>query len=182
MNATEQLNPNGLGTIGVADALRDFLAKRFPDFHVVRSYLGIDSADGSNADAAGKSARILVIPDSFALDPKSRGRLARQVVCRIVLVKDFEISTTAETTFAPPGEVDPLVRTLDEIAQLFTEETRILETADGASDVYCPEARIVSDVGLYDVDQLAKGRFLAGIEVAIFETIQRKLETEENVG
>ncbi|MBR2004563.1 MAG: hypothetical protein IKK39_16515 [Thermoguttaceae bacterium] len=172
----------GLGTIGVADALKDFLAARFPDFYVYRTYLGYDSADETNAENVGKRARIAVVPESFSFDPASRGRLARQVVCRVVVLKNFDASTVDETTFAPAVECDPLVGTLEAIAELFTERVVVAKrTGENGSDaeavLYVPETRFSTDSPLYDEESLTRGTFLGALRVAVYEKIARREET-----
>lgn len=164
----------GLGTTGIADALTNFLAERFPDFYVYRSFLGLDGADASAARNADKTAgRIVVIPEAFSFDPSAHGRIAKQTICRIVVLKDFDRSRTDEATFAPASEVDPLIKTLEEIAETFTETTAILSAGGKSTDAYAPEARLASDAPLYDESNLMKGRYVGSLRVAVFEKFDR---------
>ncbi len=158
---------NGLGTVALCDALVRFLAARFPELVVWRTYLGRDEPT--------TGARLAVVPESFELTPLSRsgrngGRFWRQVVCRVVLLKDFAASTTEEATFAPTAEVDPLVSTLEAIASALTESV-VLDASTGAeARLYARETQVEP---LYDETELLAGRFLGSVRVAISEKVER---------
>ena len=157
----------GLGTVGLADALVRFLAARFPELAVWRTYLGRDEPT--------TGARLAVVPESFALESLSRsgrggGRFWRSVVCRLVLLKDFAASTTGEATFAPLAEVDPLIATLDAIAAALTEAVVVDETSGATARFYAKETE---PEPLYDETELLAGRFLGSVRVAISEKVER---------
>ena len=157
----------GLGTVGLADALVRFLAARFPELAVWRTYLGRDEPT--------TGARLAVVPESFALEPLSRsgrggGRFWRSVVFRLVLLKDFAASTTGEATFAPLAEVDPLIATLESIAAALTEAVVVDETSGATARLYAKETE---PEPLYDETELLAGRFLGSVRVAISEKVER---------
>ena len=157
----------GLGTVGLADALVRFLAARFPELVVWRTYLGRDEPT--------TSARLAVVPESFALEPLSRSgrggaRFWRSVVCRLVLLKDFAASTTGEATFAPLAEVDPLIATLESIAAALTEAVVVDEASGATARLYAKETE---PEPLYDETELLAGRFLGSVRVAISEKVER---------
>lgn len=157
----------GLGTVGLADALVRFLAARFPELAVWRTYLGRDEPT--------TGARLAVVPESFALEPLSRSgrggaRFWRSVVFRLVLLKDFAASTTGEATFAPLAEVDPLIATLESIAAALTEAVVVDETSGATARLYAKETE---PEPLYDETELLAGRFLGSVRVAISEKVER---------
>lgn len=164
----------GLGAIGVCDALKNYLAERFPTFYVYRSYLGSDTADASAASSAGKTAgRIAVVPETFSHEPEARGVLSRQIVVRIVLWKTLAQAATSGETFAPASECDPLVATLEEIALLFTERVVVDESNGTIANLYVPESRLANDAPLYDEEKLTQGVYMGSLRVAVFEKISR---------